>query len=193
MGFVDNDSGSETESNALGPENDEEAIFANGKESPVLQHHTSHGTFSPSHLRTPTMKHSDLLNVTRLRKKGITESEEIWEELEDDTLAELPSFLRRRSSAQQSPVARPIAQENPPSEAPTESTSLLRSTTGRSYRDTKRRHSGTTHEAEERERERRSVSSQEALGGWWKMKKWFRGFHGSGKVKGSGHGNGDGV
>lgn len=202
MGFVDDESDSEAEANTLISQADEEAVLANGKESPSYQHN-SYGISHPTDLRTPTTKNNDLLNVTRLRRKGITESEEIWEELEDDTLAELSPFERRRSSAQTTLSSRPKSRGNPTDEIPDEETFLLRSGTGRSYRDKRRRRSIASISTQERERRRRSAGSQEALGGWWKMKRWFSGTQpkdkgkgpedGNGTENGNGNGNGNGA
>ena len=65
-------------------------------------------------------------------------------------------------------------------EAPIESTALLRAGTGRSYRDRRRRSMPGL------ETRRRSLDgqTQEAVGGWWKMKKWWYGSTGTGKGKG---------
>lgn len=57
---------------------------------------------------------------------------------------------------------------------------LKRSSTGRSYRDKKKRKErdgdgeGST-EGRERGREGREEDMQGALGGWWKMKRWWKG------------------
>ena len=196
MGFVDDDSDSEVEGNTLKSQSDAEANVANGKESPFHHHRIS----SPNDPRTPTTKNNDLLSITRLRRKGMTESEEIWDELEDDTLAELSSFSRRRSSVRSTPSSKPPSQEDAMDHSPNESTALLaRSGTGRSYRDRRRRRSAPILETQERERRRRSTSSQEALGGWWKMKHWWRGREwkdkgkGKGTINGNSNGSGDGV
>lgn len=208
MGFVDDDSDSEAEANTLFSPIDEEAALPNGsgKESPVLHHRPIRPTSWPHGPRTPTMQDNDILSATRLRRKGITESEEIWEELEDDTLTELSPFSqRRRSSVQTTPNLRPRSQGQVPGnaideeETPDESSPLLsRSGIGRSYRDKRRRRSAPMLETQtqDRERRRKSVESQEATGGWWKMKEWWYGSNssrnGKGKGKGpdNGHGNG---
>ena len=196
MGFVDDDSDFEAEANTLTSEADEEAQLVNGKGSPT-SYHKSNGLSSPNNLPTPTLKNEDLLDNTQLRRKDSTESEEIWEELEDDTLAELLPFSRRRTSVQTTPSSRPKSQGNPMDETPDEETSLLRSSTGRSYRDKRRRRSAASINTQERERRRRSASSQDALGGWWKMKRWFSGTHSKDKSKGLedgiGNGNGNGA
>lgn len=190
MGFVDDDSDSEAEGSTLKFQADEEANLANGKESPIHNHRNSDRTPSPRDPRTPTTKNNDLLSITRLRRKGITEFEEIWEELEDDTLAELSPFSLRRSSARSTPASNVHSRGNPVDESPNESTALLaRSGTGRSYRDRRRRRSTPIAEIQERARRRRSASSQEALGGWWKMKNWWRGKERKDNRNGIGNGN----
>ena len=136
MGFVDDDSDSEAEGNTIKSQADEEAGLANGKGSPFHNHRKDHRVSSPNDLRTPTTKNNDSLSITRLRRKGITESEEIWEELEDDAIAEMSPFSRRGNAMD---------------EIPNESTALLaRSGTGRSYRDKRRRRSTPILETQER-------------------------------------------
>lgn len=197
MGFVDDDSDSEAEGNTLKSQAEEEANQANGKESPFHNHRSSRRISSPNDPRTPTTKNNDLLSITRTRRKGVTESEEIWGELEDDTLADLSPFSRRRSSARSTTSSKLPSRGNPMDESPNESTALLaRSGTGRSYRD-RRRRSTPIFETQERERRRRSASSQEAVGGWWKMKNWWRGTErkdkGKATVNGNGNGSGNGA
>ena len=196
MGFVDDDSDSEADANILTPEADEEAnLLPNGKASPFSYHHTSRPISWPNHPRTATPYKHDLSSITHLRaKKGITESEEIWEELEDsgDTPAIPSPFSRRRISAQTTPYLKPsavsmlggadAAEED---ETPSESTALLRAGTGRSYRDRRRRRSMPGLETRRRSSD---GQAQEAVGGWWKMRKWWYRSMGPGKGKGN---NGD--
>ena len=192
MGFVDDDIDSEAEGNNPKSQADEEANLANGRESPLHNHHP-HRISSPYAPHTPTTRSNEMLSITRLRRNGIIESEEIWEELEDDALAELSPFSRRRSSVRSAPSSKILSQENPLDESANESTALLaRSGTGRSYRDRKRRRSTPILEPQERERRRRSVSSQETFGGWWKTKQWWRGKERKDKGKGTGNDNGAG-
>ena len=206
MGFVDDESDSEAESALLDDYiSDEEAGI--GKESsPFLLSHRqrAHRYSSPNDPRTPTTKNNDLLAFTRLRRQGITESEEIWEELEDeggDKLGDFSSFSphhsRRATSARTTPAAsnrnsKVIFDDNEDDSIPTETTGLLaHSTTGRSYRDKRRRRSAPMLEIDQPQSRRRSEGSQEALGGWWKMK-WWRGSDSKGKGKSRRHGNGNG-
>ena len=193
MGFVDDDIDSEAEGNSLKSHADEEANLANGKKSPLHNHQNPHRISSPYDPHTPTTRSNEMLSITRLRRKGITESEEIWEELEDDALAELSPFSRRRSSVRSAPSSRILSQENPLDQSVNESTALLaRSGTGRSYRDRKRRRSTPVLEPQEREIRKRSVSSQETFGGWWMTKQWWRGEERKDKGKGTGNDNGGG-
>jgi len=199
MGFMDDQSDSEAESNTMVSEVDEESEVANGKENKILKHPYTHRISSPNDPRISTTKSNDLLSITRLRRKGITESEEIWEELEDDTVSELAPFSHRKSSAQSTPSPKPTSRGLGADQAPNEATSLLgRSGTGRSYRDKGRRRSSHLIESQERDRRRKSASSQEAQGGWWRMKRWFKGRDWEDKGKGrdddnrNGDGNGNG-
>ena len=192
MGFVDDDSDPEAEANTLRIQADEEVDLANGRDSSFRNLRI----LSTSDSRTPTMKNNDLLSITRLRRNGITESEEIWEELEDDALAEMLPFLRRRSSAQSNPSLNLHSRESPPNENTNEPTTpLARSGTGRSYRNRRRRRSTPNMGTQERERSRRSASSQEITDSWWKFKTWWR--EGERRDKGKGtidsteNGNGD--
>ena len=187
MGFVDDDSDSEVESDPLGIQAHTEVNLANGKESPTHNYRT----LSNDDPRTPTTKNNDLLNITRLRRKGITESEEIWGELEDDAFVELPPSSCPRGSATSNPLKSHYGAD-PLDESTNESTVLLaRSGTCRSYRDKRRRRSTPRSEVQERQRVRRSVSSQEVSGSWWKVKTWWRGKERKDKGKGTGNGIGN--
>lgn len=188
MGFVDDDSDSEAEGDPLKAQAKAKMNLADGKE---LSFH-NHRILSPDDTRTSTTRNEHLLSITRLRRKAITESEEIWEDLEDDALADLSPSSRRRSSAWSNP-SRLYSQGDPMYENINESTALLaRSTTGRSYRDRRRRRSIPVSEIRERERRRTSTLSQEALGSWWKMGNWWRGRERRDKRKDFGNGNGNG-
>ena len=192
MGFVDDDSDSEADANILTPEADEEAnLLPNGNASPFSYHRTSRPISWPNDpRRAPPYKH-DLSSITHLRaNKGITESEEIWEELEDsgDTPAIPSPFSHRRTSAQTTPYLKPsaisisggtdAAEED---ESPSESTALLRAGTGRSYRDRRRR----SMPGLETKRRSSDGQTQEAVGGWWKMRKWW--YRSMGPRKGKGN------
>lgn len=183
MSIVDDDCESEVETDVTVSDVDEEATLANGERTPLLKHSYRRRTWSP-----PDSK------ITRLRGRGPNESEEIWEELEDDTISELSPFLRRRSSGRSTPSSRPASKGNPLEQSPNESTALLsRARTGRNYRDTGRRRSTYLTECYDHESRRKSTSSQEALGGWWKMKRWWKGEDRKGKSRGNDNGNGNGV
>ena len=150
MGFVRSESESDTET-SLTPRDDEEA--GNGRLSSPL-------------LKTPTGKSSKLFST---RRRGMSETEEILEELEDDALTEMfsPSISQhRRISSVRSTPSREPRDKGEGQRQPTESTSLISSGTGRSHRDRRRR------SAPSLGRRRSGEESQEALGGWWKMKWW---------------------
>lgn len=206
MGFVDDESDSEAESALLEDYvSDEEADI--GKEAlPFLlsRRQRAHRHSSPNDPRTPASKNSDLLAVTRLRRQGITESEEIWEELEEEGGDNLGSFSpvsfhhdRRISSVRTTPLAsnrnsKVLFDDNADAGSPTETTGLLaRSSTGRSYRDRRRRRSAPLTEDGPLQIRRRSEGNQEALGGWWKMN-WWQGGDSKGKGKSGGQGTGNG-
>ena len=196
MGFVDDDSDSEAEANTLTPEADEESsLLSDGKERLFSYHRTSRPISWPNDPRTPTPHKDSLSSIHRLRsKKGITESDEIWEELEDggDTPASPSPFSRRKSSAQTTPYFRPPATSMSggrdsvmSEESPTESTVLLHAGSGRNYRDKRRRRSTPGVETRRRSVDNRN-QSQEAVGGWWKMKRWWYGSTETTKGKGKG-------
>ena len=190
MGFVDEDSESEAESNPLSTRAHAEVNLANSKESPFHNHRT----LSLNDPRTPGIKNHDLSSISRSRRKGITESEEIWEELEDDALVDLSPSSRRRGSAPSNPLNSRL-RENLLDEDTNESTTLLaRLGTGRSYRDKRRRRSIPISEVQERQRVGRSASSQEASGSWWKVITWWIGNEKMDKGKDTGNsiGNGSG-
>ena len=190
MGFIDDDSESEAESNPLSARAHAEVNLANSKESPFHNHRT----LSLHDPLTPENKNHDLSSITRLRRNGITESEEIWEELEDDALVELSPSSRRRGSAPSNPLTSRL-RGNLLDEDTNESTALLaRSGTGRSYRDRRRRRSVPISEVQERQRVGRSASSREASGSWWKVITGWIGNEKKDKGKDTGNsiGNGSG-
>ncbi|KAL8831975.1 MAG: hypothetical protein Q9170_005069 [Blastenia crenularia] len=130
MGYIDTESDSGTETSLL-PNGDEE-VFRNADS----------GQRSSSLPKTPTARSSERYGSVKSGRKGIAETEEILEELEDDTLPALFSPAvshHRRSSAWSTP---PKGHEGNGGDAqrPDESTALLgRTGTGRSYRDRRRR------------------------------------------------------
>lgn len=143
---------------------------------------------------TPPAKESDQMIVSRTRRKTITESQEIWEELEDSSLPPLSPFSYRRASSRSTPfdgvVAGAAAAADEADDVfPHEGTALLgreRSSTMRTYRS-RRRRSTPVAGREGRGRER-SGSAQAATGGWWKMRWWGDGREGKGKAKKKGGG-----
>lgn len=174
MGFVDTDSSTLSPSQAPSTISDDES-------SPFVNH--ADYADSPKDLRTPTTKNNDLLSATRLRRKGITESEEIWEELEDDPLLPpLSPFAQRRVTSIDSTPPKGVTNDDVEGDdsIPHEGTSLLgvtRRGTGRTYRSVRRRSAPILTRDEEQGR------TQEATGGWWKMA-WWGGGGDEGKGKG---------
>lgn len=181
MGFVSDDSESEAETNFLPtdePADDEEPPFPSdgsplspsGRRSP-----TANGKIYET--STLTTKDNSLLNQTRLHRKALAEADEILGELEENgSPTPLSPFSYRRSSARSTPSRlRPhSAIENVSfNPTPDESTALLaRSSTGRSYRERRRRRSMPLGEGGDSDGQ--GDGAQDALGGWWKMR-WWRG------------------
>ena len=178
LGFVDEDT-PESPSSPTSPIDEETALL--DKESP----------YAAATPRTPTPNSHGILNVRKSRRRAKTESQEIWEELEHDTLPPMSPFTARRvsmrsvstpSSKRASRSDLPLTPGTDDIPTPDESTTLLaRAGTGRIYRDYRRQRSMPTFEA--RERRRRSTSGQDALGGWWKMKWWKDRRKGKGKER----------
>ena len=211
MGFVNDESDSEAETALLDDCASDEEEAATGKEGlPFLLSRRQRARLHsfPEDTPSPTTRKRDISSVTQLRRQGITESEEIWEELQEeeggDKMSSFAPFSphnsRRISSAHTTPLAskrnsRVLFDDNKGAESPTETTGLLaRSSTGRSYRDKRRRRSAPMLENNLLQSRRPSEGSQEALGGWWKMKWWPRGDpKGKGKSGHNGSENGNGV
>ena len=184
MGFVSDDNDSEAETEFLC--SDQESRLNSGH-SPLVTPTTCEPSSRISHdLRTPTAKNNDLLSITRARRTGLTEADEIWGELEDDRpTPPSSSFPQRKSSARSTPSKLRSCSEDRDSDtfSPNESTALLeRSNTGRSYRDRRRRRPMPLGESGTRERRRSGI--QDALGGWWKMG-WWRTINGDDRRKGA--------
>jgi len=149
LGFVEDTDNEDTDSyNA-----DEEALI--GAED--------HALLSGSPM-TPTTKLNTILGATQNVRKTvrITEEDEIWGELDDSSKSPAP---RRASSAV---FTSPYQGDD---EAPTESTSLLRSNTSTSKRN-RRRSTGFRGFVARPEPRSRKKSAQEAVGGFWKMSWW---------------------
>lgn len=183
MGFVDSPTSSSLSPTLQPSSGSDEEHAPLGSSQPFFGRPNS-GLEDPD---TPTAKESDRIFVSRLRRKGVTESQEIWEELEDSSLPPLSPFSYRRVSTRSTPHG---GARDTDDEFPHEGTSLLgpeRSNTIRTYRS-RRRRSAPVNSRDERERER-SESAQAATGGWWKMRWWGDGREGKGKAKG--HGNQD--
>jgi hypothetical protein len=155
---------------------------------PLEQASSSYGTLrtkkSPQlpSTQSSSRKSPGALRVSRLRRAKtavIPEAEEIWGELEEDSPSSVvsPFSARRRSLHVRTPTPSKLrpqsgdsglesSQELPPL-TPNEQTGLLaRSSTGRNYRDRRRRQPSGNRDSEAR--------SQDAIGGWWKMKRWWK-------------------
>ncbi|KAL9018854.1 MAG: hypothetical protein Q9185_003872 [Variospora sp. 1 TL-2023] len=148
MGFVDDSESDNTEA---------ETSLLLGDDEEAVQPHTSNGKIP----RTPTGK----------SRKGITETEEILEELDDDTLTELfsPGLSHHRRSSARSTPSKGMAGVSDDGNRADESTALLgRTSTGRSYKDRRRRRGSDPIVGNRRKRHGSENSSQE----WWKMRWW---------------------
>ncbi|KAI4154496.1 MAG: hypothetical protein LQ340_001653 [Diploschistes diacapsis] len=173
------------------------------KEKPRRNIRLPQPSISPPPRTSPHMSPSSLgLLGQRNRRKTISfshEADEIWSELEEDAPTPVlsPISSRRRSSWGAGRALTP-RRLRPPSaaieegvesgeggeEVADERTGLLaRSGTGRSYRGRWRRsrHASVGGEGSGGERRASQSRSQDAIGGWWKMRRWLRG---GGKEKG---------
>ncbi|MCJ1484515.1 hypothetical protein MMC06_004686 [Schaereria dolodes] len=176
MSSAPEDSDSEAETTfQTTPHGDEESLTLD--HSPLLNGNgKGSGKHRDWHTPTPTTKDNDLLSVTRNRRKGMTEADEIWGELEDETPELLSPFSRRRSSARSTPSRLRSSGTLDGVGEPNEGTALLaRSGTGRSYRDTRWWRSvpeGDPRAWRKGSQAQGQGQTQEALGGWWKMRWW---------------------
>ena len=186
MGFVSDDSDSEAETSLLPnnePTDDEESQFPSESSPLFLSGHQSASANGKAYdSLTATIKNN--LNQSRLHRRALAEADEIFRELEDnESLAPLSPFSNRRSSARSTPSRlRPhsATEDENPIAPPDETTDLLaRSSTGRSYREKRRRRSMPIGEGEGSKR--RGDIAQDALGGWWKMRWWGGRGKGNGK------------
>ncbi|KAH0543181.1 hypothetical protein FGG08_002442 [Glutinoglossum americanum] len=164
MGFVDDTS----EDDEDGDYKSDEEIAIGGERQALLQGDTL----------TPTTKYDKLLSATRLQRRGMTEADEIWGELEDDA-TRYPSSLPRRSASGISTTSRLRRSEG---DATHETTSLLRSVTSRSNRSRHKRLGSSHFRRPSREQSPQTgapkdTKPQSALGGWWRME-WWKGRRG---------------
>ncbi|KAH8684858.1 hypothetical protein BGZ60DRAFT_524056 [Tricladium varicosporioides] len=119
---------------------------------------------------TPTTKLDTVLGATKHVRKTVrlTEADEIWGELQDDDSKSTTPAQRRAS------MGLPPREDDHAIEEPDENTSLLRSN---AFTRRKRRRStgfpGFTARPSPRGSKKRNVS-QEATGGFWKMRWWNR-------------------
>lgn len=132
---------------------------------------TEHQRLLTGEPMTPTTKQDAVLTATRNVRKSVrlTETDEIWGELEDD--AKSPARpVTRASTFRSQPSPGPRA-ETP---EPNESTSLLRSTSFRRKRRKSTGFPGFTARPSPRSSKRKSTDLQGALGGIFKMTRWWR-------------------
>jgi hypothetical protein len=163
MGFVDDASEDDEDGNYRS----DEEIGIGGEREALLQEDAL----------TPTTKYDKLLSATRLQRRGMTEADEIWGELEDDA-TRYPAPLPRRSISGISTISKLRRSEDDP---PHETTSLLRSVTSRSNRSRRKRlwSSHVRRSSEDQPPQigtpRDTTKPQSALGGWWRMEWWKKG------------------
>ena len=171
--FTDDDSYSEAETGTITSQLDEEATLTNGEQSAHPNDRKRKSASSPGSTRIAEMNDNGVSTIARLRRGDIIESEEIWEELDDDTLTDLsPSSRFRRNARSRSP-SKALSRDQTLDKKTNESTTLLaRFGTGRSYRNKRRRRSALVNEAADRERRRWPMFSREVWGGWWKINWW---------------------
>ena len=175
MGFVSDDSDSEVEASFVSNEDQESQVES--ERSPLLNSKTGESSNVNGRkfydLQTPTSKNNDLPSVARARRIGLTEADEIWGELEDSYPDSLSSpFSQPKSSARSTPskLQRRGEAENSDMLSAESVARIERSGTGRSYRDRNRRRSMPLGEIATGERNK--SGTQDALGGWWKMRWW---------------------
>lgn len=122
-------------------------------------------------LMTPTTKLDTVLGATRKVRKAVclTEADEIWGELDDDAKASPPRPLRRPSTVR---TLQGLSQREEPPDTPNEATPLLRFRTFRRRRRRSTGFPGFTARPSPRSPKLRGNESQDAIGGFWKMKWW---------------------
>lgn len=165
-------------------DNEESDFFAQDEDAVIRREHQALLNGDPM---TPTTRLNTVLGATRNVRKTVrlTEADEIWGELADDT-AKVPAS--GRSSRRVSRTKSPSALE---SGEPDEHTSLLHSNTGRRRRRKSTGFPGFTARPSPRGAKRRStLQSQDATGGFWQMGWWKRDASGSGVPLNSGSSEG---
>ncbi|MCJ1311224.1 hypothetical protein MMC25_004895 [Agyrium rufum] len=230
MGFLSDTSSTHSDSPRFSPTlpNDEESLLLPKRRSSMSNNTTpkpsksvTYQTFeapSTPH-RTSTLRQNEILSSTRrARTHTVSEVNEIWNELEDEspipTNVPSPWLSNRRSSLRNIP-SRPgsaalIENDVPSSQAVSRNETAMqssdslasngegRSIMGRTYRDRRRssmpfertndisagqddrphsasrtRRPGRRKSANERGQNQKDEQQQDALGGWWKMRRWF--------------------
>ena len=186
LGLAPSDTDSETTSLLSPTYEDEEAAAPHLKHAATLPIRPSspmtqsiYGTMkAKGRIRLASPSSLGISKIRRART-AIHEADEIWDELEEGRHSNSGSPLstRRVSFPARLTTSSKISPGSDTSPTmvsntglpPDEQTTLLRSSTGRSYRDRKPRQtsvSGTGHARRK---------SQEAVGGWWKMQRWWNG------------------
>lgn len=157
-------------------DNEESDFFAQDEDAIIRREHQALLNGDPM---TPTTKLNTVLGATRNVRKTVrlTEADEIWGELADDT-AKVTTPGGRSSRK----VSRTIS----PSGEPDEHTSLLRSNTGRRRRRKSTGFSFTARPSPRGSKRRSTLHSQDATGGFWQMGWWKRDASGRGPPGSSG-------
>lgn len=189
LGFAPSDTDSEETDSLLGPTyEDEEAApklkqastFPIQSSAPMSE--TVYGTMKAK--RRMRLAPPGSLRISKIRraKTAIYDADEIWDELEEGSHSNVGSPISTRRISFQARAGTPFmntsrgnisptmdsSTELPPL-TPNEQTTLLRSSTGRSYRGLKSRQTSTSSAGHARKK------SQDAVGGWWKMQRWWNG------------------
>ncbi|KAF7913231.1 hypothetical protein EAE99_010728 [Botrytis elliptica] len=163
-------------------DNDSSESYTADEEAAITNEHQALLSDEPM---TPTTKLDTIIGATRHVRKAVrlSEVDEIWGELEDDDAKSTPTRPRakRPNFASTFPRTSNYDEEaGMDSPIPDENTSLLQREVS-FYRRKRRRSTGFPgFAARPTPRKRRSMrsESQDATGGWWKMK-WWRGRDGS--------------
>lgn len=157
LGFVEDTDNEESDSLTA----DEEAVMG-----------AEHQALLNGEPMTPTTKLDTVLGATRNVRKTVrlAEADEIWGELQDDDAKPSPGRPPRRAFTMFAETL------HPEDEPPDETTTLLRSSTmGRRRRRRSTGFPGFTARPERSERSKSSKrKSQNAVGGFWKMRWWNR-------------------
>ncbi|CCD47904.1 hypothetical protein ACHAPC_008212 [Botrytis cinerea] len=140
---------------------------------------TEHQALLSDEPMTPTTKLDTIIGATRHVRKAVrlSEVDEIWGELEDDDAKSTPTRPKAKRPNSASTFPRPSNYDEEAgmdSPIPDENTSLLQRQVSSSRRRRRRSTGFPGFTARPTPRKRRSMrsESQDATGGWWKMKWW---------------------